>query len=148
MRFKTIKNLVKLVEESDIKRLSVSTRISGFEIVGRQGIKFPEQMENLNPVFIEKKPKLENYYFVESSFVGLFYWDKPEAGKPVMEGRSLVRKKTRYDKGQILGYIYCLKQYNEVKIDKPGIIRKVRVKNGHPVEYGTKLFEIELCEKP
>jgi biotin carboxyl carrier protein len=46
-------------------------------------------------------------------------------------------------KGQVLCIVEAMKLMNEIESDVDGVISKILVENGHPVEYGEPLFLIE-----
>lgn len=79
----------------------------------------------------------ENYYVVESPMVGTFYRAPAPGAEP------FVKEGDRVEKGQVLCIIEALKVMNEIESEVSGIVRKILVENGQPVEYGQPLFYIE-----
>ena len=49
----------------------------------------------------------------------------------------------KVSKDTVVCIIEAMKVMNEVKAGVEGIVKEVFCKNSHPVEFGTKLFEIE-----
>ncbi len=85
----------------------------------------------------EEKEIPENYYIVESPMVGTFYRAPAPGAEP------FVKEGDRVEKGQVLCIIEALKVMNEIESEVSGIVRKILVENGQPVEYGQPLFYIE-----
>ncbi len=79
----------------------------------------------------------DSFHIVKSPMVGTVYFSSsPEAEKFVTLGQSV-------QVGDTLCLIEAMKMFNEIEADHSGIIRKVLVENGQPVEYGQPLFAIE-----
>ena len=74
---------------------------------------------------------------VEAPMVGTFY-RAPSPGAPpfVEEGAPVLS-------GQTLCILEAMKLMNEIKADLDGVVRRINVENGQPVEFGQVLFEIE-----
>jgi acetyl-CoA carboxylase biotin carboxyl carrier protein len=49
----------------------------------------------------------------------------------------------RVEIGQTLCLLEAMKLFNELKADRAGVVRRVLVENGAPVEFGQPLFELE-----
>ena len=78
----------------------------------------------------------EGGQYVTSPMVGTFYLTpNPEDPPFVKEGDTV-------DKDSVVCIIEAMKVMNEVKASNNGTITKILVENGHPVEFGTKLFII------
>jgi oxaloacetate decarboxylase alpha subunit len=74
---------------------------------------------------------------VESPMVGTFYRaPQPGAAPFVEEGDGVAI-------GQTLCILEAMKLMNEIKTEIEGVVRKIHVPNGSPVEYGQLLFELE-----
>lgn len=77
------------------------------------------------------------YVEVKAPIVGTFYRaPSPEAEPFVKEGDTV-------KKGQVLCIIEAMKLMNEIESEVSGVIRKIMVSNGEPIEYGQVLFLIE-----
>lgn len=76
-------------------------------------------------------------HIVTSPFVGTFYRSPAPDQPPFVEVGTVVRK------GQVLCIVEAMKLMNEIESDVSGVVRKILVNNGEPVEYGQVLFIIE-----
>lgn len=75
-------------------------------------------------------------HVVKSPMVGTFYRaSSPDASPFVEIGTSVAV-------GDTLCIIEAMKLLNEIECDKAGVIKKILVENGQPVEYGEPLFVI------
>jgi acetyl-CoA carboxylase biotin carboxyl carrier protein len=76
-------------------------------------------------------------HVVRSPMVGSFYRAATPTATPFVEiGHAVVQ-------GQTLCIIEAMKILNQIEADKSGVIKKVLVENGQPVEYDQPLFIIE-----
>ncbi len=73
---------------------------------------------------------------VKSPIVGTFYRSPEPGAQPYVEIGSTVKK------GQVLCIIEAMKLMNEIDSDCDGEIANIYVENGHPVQYGERLFAI------
>jgi acetyl-CoA carboxylase biotin carboxyl carrier protein len=81
------------------------------------------------------EPAIEGY-IVKSPMVGTFYRSpSPEANSFVEIGSSVAV-------GDTICIIEAMKLLNEIETDHAGVIKKILVENGQPVEYGEPLFII------
>lgn len=80
-----------------------------------------------------------NYHKVTAPMVGTFYRSPSPDAPPFVDVGTAVTK------GQTLCIIEAMKLLNELESDVSGIVRKVCVENGSPVEYGQVLLEIEVA---
>ncbi len=87
------------------------------------------------PVVIEEENHL---HFITSPMVGTFYRASDPNSPPFVEIGEEVKK------SQTLCIIEAMKLMNEIESDVDGIISEIYVENGKPVEYGQRLFAIQL----
>lgn len=78
-----------------------------------------------------------NGKIVTSPLVGTFYMAPSEEAEPY------VRVGDRVKKGQVLAIVEAMKLMNEIESDYDGVLTKILVQNGEPVEYGQPLFCLE-----
>jgi acetyl-CoA carboxylase biotin carboxyl carrier protein len=74
--------------------------------------------------------------YITSPMVGTFY----SANSP--EDPPFVKVGDKVDKNTIVCIIEAMKVMNEVKAGVAGTVVEILVDNGHPVEFGSKLFRI------
>ena len=89
-------------------------------------IKFNEKKIDLNDNIIEIKSKI----------VGVFYYNSDKKKSDAVKSGDKVKK------GQILGYIKCLNNYNEIICECDGIIKEVNIEDSNIAEYNKLLFTI------
>jgi acetyl-CoA carboxylase biotin carboxyl carrier protein len=83
------------------------------------------------------EPVPEGLREITSPIVGTFY----RAAAPDAEPFADVG--TRVEPDTTICIIEAMKVMNEVKAETTGVIRKVLVENGQPVEYGQPMFLVE-----
>jgi acetyl-CoA carboxylase biotin carboxyl carrier protein len=87
------------------------------------------------PVAAESPVEAEGH-IVKSPMVGTFYRSSAPGAKPFVEiGQNI-------NAGETLCIIEAMKLLNEIEADQSGVVKKVMVENGQPVEYGQPLFII------
>jgi acetyl-CoA carboxylase biotin carboxyl carrier protein len=74
---------------------------------------------------------------VKSPMVGTFYRSSAPGANAFVEVGQSVKE------GDTLCIIEAMKLLNEIESDKTGVIKRILIENGQPVEYGEPLFEIE-----
>ena len=78
-----------------------------------------------------------DFAIVKSPIVGTFFRSSEPSAPPFVEVGSIVKK------GDVLCIIEAMKLMNEIDSEYDGEIVKVYVENGHPVQYGERLFAIK-----
>jgi acetyl-CoA carboxylase biotin carboxyl carrier protein len=71
---------------------------------------------------------------IESPMVGTFY----SAASP--DSPPFTKPGTQVTPDSVVCIIEAMKVFNEIKAEKSGVVEKILVKNGEPVEFGQKLF--------
>ena len=152
-----IKELIALVGEKEIEELELENGEFHLRIVGRrapaQVVSAPSEPAPViadaggaTPLPIptpaaEKAAAAEDeakYKKITSPMVGTFY----RASSP--ESPPFVHLGDRVDEDTVLCIIEAMKLMNEIKSEVCGVVRKVLVENGQPIEYGQPMFAIEL----
>jgi len=77
-------------------------------------------------------------HVVKSPIVGTFY-EAPSPGTP-----PFVKVGDSVKEGQVLCIVEAMKLMNEIEAEVSGVLAKVFVTNGSPVEYGMPLFGIRM----
>ncbi len=157
MDLKEIKRVIQMVEEAQISHLSLE--MDGIkievkkELASANGVTHhvmlpqhhvaphipqPETPLPSQPALPAIPKADENCVAIKSQMVGTFY-DTPKPGSPpfVKVGDSI---KT----GQVLCIIEAMKLFNEIESERAGVIEKVCVENGSPVEFGQDLFILRI----
>jgi acetyl-CoA carboxylase biotin carboxyl carrier protein len=153
MREKTIKKLIRLVEESDIDVLEVSGWGRKVRITRRTNGVASGNGENPaahqkpvpqappkpapEPVTAEPQTDEEKYVAIKSPMVGTFY------AAPAPDAKSYVEQNQRIEKGQVVCIVEAMKLMNEIESEVAGRVAKVCINNGQPVEFGQTLFLID-----
>lgn len=83
-----------------------------------------------------EEPKKEESY-ITSPLVGTFYAAPSENGEPFVQVGDQVQE------GTVLGIVEAMKLMNEIESEVQGVIEKILVENGEPVEYGQPLFLVK-----
>jgi acetyl-CoA carboxylase biotin carboxyl carrier protein len=92
----------------------------------------------LDPTAEPDLPKQEeNGHTIVSPIVGTFY----AAGSP--DAPPFVNVGDEVSPDTLVCIVEAMKVMNEITADISGVVRKVLVENGHPVEYGEPLFVID-----
>ena len=146
MKISKLKELIKLVEESEIAELEIHRFGTKIRISkGLEGISVPKvHKTEEKKIEIGLPPKKEKEEVVEvnlipitAPMVGTFYRaPSPDADSYIEVGDIL-------KKGQVVCIIEAMKIMNEIEAEIGGKVAKVLVENGHPVEYGQHLLLVE-----
>lgn len=145
MELQDIKDIISFLKDTDVTELNIEKE--GFKIKIKRGFwgpieitkTLPPAQEPLKPSYPQEIIKEEeNLHTITSPLVGTFYRASSPDAAPFVEVGS------RVEKGQVLCIIEAMKIMNEIESDVSGIVRKILVENGQPVEYGEPLFLIEV----
>ncbi len=158
MNLKEIKELIKIIDETEISELNLES--DGVKVSIRKGPRVVESstIPVHQPVLAQAAPVLaaqqapssevaslkapeaivsENTETVTSPMVGTFYNAPSPEAAPFVELGQLVKV------GQSVCIIEAMKLMNEIEAETEGKIVQILVENGQPVEYGQPLFIIE-----
>jgi acetyl-CoA carboxylase biotin carboxyl carrier protein len=143
MELDDLKELIELLKDTDITELTVEK--DGTKVkVKRQKILAPLEIPSQKPQYavsehtlVESEEDAQRLVTITSPIVGTFYRaPNPDAGTFVEVGAQV-------SKGQVLCIVEAMKLMNEIESDVDGIVAKILIENGQPVEYGEPLFLIE-----
>jgi acetyl-CoA carboxylase biotin carboxyl carrier protein len=152
MRKEEIKELIRLVEESQINELEITEgrkriRISkGGATVVPAGQLTPQASPSHPPPAASESASQEatgeeslasNLKQIVSPMVGTFYRAPSPGADPYVEVGHAVAV------GQTVCIVEAMKLLNEIGSDYNGVVRKILIENAQPVEYGQPLFLIE-----
>ncbi len=154
MRPSKIRSLIKIVEESNIDELEVSSwgrkvRIRK-KIGGSNGHGNINPIENISPSPPKADTQLElttkapneeatkiNLVEIKSPMVGTFYMSPAPDARPYVEVGQDVKP------GQVVCIVEAMKLMNEIEAETAGRVVEVLVENAKPVQFGQPLFLIE-----
>ncbi len=154
MDLETIEKLIEKMEKHKITRLCLKEE-SGFLVelerknetseilyqekkIGRESAREFQQEREKPKEECREEEKQTNHFDITSPMVGTFY------ALPSPDDPPFVKKGNRVNEDTIVCIIEAMKVMNEVKAGKKGKITEVYVENGCSVEFGTKLFCIEV----
>lgn len=149
MDIRKVKKLIELLEESGIAEIEIregeeSVRISRYgsgQVImhAPQGASYapPRPLASQEEVQTQVPDNRSSGHAVTSPMVGSFYL-APAPGSP-----HFVELGQHVEVGDTLCVVEAMKILNQIEADKAGIVKKVLVENGRPVEYGQPLFIIE-----
>ena len=154
MDLRKLKTLIDLVAESDIAELEVTEGESKVRIVKSsatpqgQMMMMPSPMQQFSapaPVAAPAAAAVpaapaaaaaETGHVVKSPMVGTFYRSSSPGAAAFVDVGSNIKE------GDTLCIIEAMKLLNEIDADVSGVITKILVENGQPVEFGQPLFVI------
>ncbi len=145
MDIQKIEKLVELVKSSEIAEIEIhegedSIRINRYSNIPVAQPSLPVTMPivaaPISPPSTDDNNKLKGH-IITSPMVGIFYRSSSPTSKPFVEEGQMVTE------GETMCIIEAMKILNQITADKAGIITKILVDNGIPVEYGEPLFVIE-----
>lgn len=145
MDLRKLKTLIDLVAESDITELEVTEGDGKVRIVKSSGMATfaaPQNMGTPAPVQLITEPATPAAtpepvgHIVKSPMVGTFYRSSSPGASTFVEIGSAVNE------GDTLCIIEAMKLLNEIDTEVSGVVKKILVENGQPVEFGQPLFII------
>lgn len=150
MDLRKLKKLIDLVEESGISELELTegeekVRISRALMHSAAPVTHyvtaPQQAPAVAPApaaptAAAPAAPVEDGQIVKSPMVGTFY----RASSP--DAKAFVDVGSSVSSGDTLCIIEAMKLLNEIESDYTGVVKKIFVENGQPVEYGEPLFLI------
>jgi acetyl-CoA carboxylase biotin carboxyl carrier protein len=142
-----IKKLIEMISASDIAEIEIhegddSLRISRYSSVApavvqaaaTQAVSVPQAIAETGA---ESTGDKLTGHIVRSPMVGTFYRSSTPGAKPFVDVGQ------RVTEGETLCIVEAMKILNQIEADKSGVISRVLVENGQPVEYNQPLFIIE-----
>ena len=140
MDLRKLRKLIDLVESSGISELEITEGEEKVKISRNSGVSYQPQLVQSQPQSIQTKetkisPAVDGDT-INSPMVGSFYRAASPDSSPFVDVGATVKK------GDVLCIIEAMKLLNEIESDHDGIIKKILVENGQPVEFGEPLFII------
>ncbi len=154
MDIRKVKKLIELLQESGISEIEIhegeeSVRITSQHISNAQQaviqasqvpVAIPQANVDSAPMQNAPEtplPAVDEGHIIKSPMVGIFYSSaSPDVPAFVEIGQTV-------EKGEVLCIIEAMKIMNQIEADTSGVLSKIYVENGEPVEYGQPLFVIK-----
>ena len=133
---KLIKELVTCLEENNLSELEYSEKDIKIK-VARNSFKENNKIEISANKAELKEEKITTGIEIKSPIIGTAYL-APEPG-----GKKFVEIGKKIKKGDTVMIVEAMKTMNHVPSTKDGIVKKVVVEDGQPVEYGQTLVILE-----
>ena len=151
MKPQQIRELIKIVESSNIDELEVSrwgqkvrirkrSSADNAQHAGSSREQLPA-VQSLKDLTVEV-PRVESveepeYHEIKSPMVGTFY------SAPAPDADPYVKVGDEVKVGQVLCIIEAMKLMNEIEADSSGTVVKILIDNAQPVEYNQALFYVD-----
>ena len=133
---KLIKELVNCLEENKLSELEYSEKDIKIK-VARNSFKDNSKIEVSQITTDLKKDKIISGIEIKSPIIGTAYL-APEPG-----GKKFVEIGKKIKKGDTVMIVEAMKTMNHVPSTKDGVVKKILVEDGQPVEYGQTLVILE-----
>jgi len=133
---KLIKELVNSLEENKLSELEYSEKDIKIK-VARNSFKDSGKVEVSQVATELKKDKIISGIEIKSPIIGTAYL-APEPG-----GKQFVETGKKIKKGDTVMIVEAMKTMNHVPSTKDGVVKKILVEDGQPVEYGQTLVILE-----
>ncbi|GAB4328746.1 MAG: acetyl-CoA carboxylase biotin carboxyl carrier protein [Candidatus Zixiibacteriota bacterium] len=164
MREQEIRQLIKMVEESDIESLEIRRFFRTIRITKRSSANHngsstgsasqlveipvapapppsptpaPAAPAPTAPAKETASPESSNLVEIKAPMVGTFYRAPAPNAPPFVDVNQTVKA------GDVLCIIEAMKLMNEIEAEQSGRIVKILVENGQPIEYGQPLFLLD-----
>lgn len=156
MDIRKIKKLIEIVEKSSITELKISegknslkisclSKNENYNSIQQTSVQSHHPKKTYTNTTIDDSLKSvnnineikENGHIVRSPMVGIFYITASVNSKPfIMVGQKI-------KVGETLCIVEAMKMMNQITADKSGIIKKIFIEHGQPVEFDEPLLIIE-----
>lgn len=141
MELERIKELIKLVDESEINEITIEE--NGTCVTIRKGIHFEQVKVDSGIAGTEEVMEVkgknypDNWRSIVAPMVGTFY------RAPAPDTSAFVEEGDMVEEGQSVCILEAMKLMNEIIAEESGVVKRVLVDNGCSVEYGQELFLYE-----
>ena len=142
-----IKEIIYLLDNSDVNEIDVTFWGRRFRVVKSAGVNFegdsiktetiPIKSNESEKVEVNSEKSDLNGESILSPMPGTFYSASSPESDPFVKVGDIVSK------GDTLCIIEAMKIMNEIESEKSGVIKEVIIENGNPVEFNQPLFIIE-----
>jgi len=136
-----IKKLIQIVKEEDISGLAIEENGVKYEVKREKGgvsaiapAPVPEPTPQTKPANEAEEAGL---VAITSPMVGTYY------SSPSPESPAFISLGDQVAPGKVVCIIEAMKLFNEIESEVKGLVHKILVENGQPIEYGQKLMLIK-----
>lgn len=152
MDIRKVKKLIELLEESNISEIEIregeeSVRISRHSSsTPNQNTQFVTQpiipgsiantSTNIAPAPVNQDAPAVGEHMVTAPMVGTFYRAPSPNDKPFVEVGQPIKV------GTVLCIVEAMKMLNQIQAEKAGVVKRILLENGQPVEFGQPLLII------
>jgi acetyl-CoA carboxylase biotin carboxyl carrier protein len=147
MDIRKVKKLIELLQESGISEIEVhegeeSVRISSHHATSAQQtvVQVPQSpAPQAKVVAVANETSVhpvDEGHIVKSPMVGIYY------SSPSPDTSAFIEIGQTVEKGDVLCIVEAMKIMNQIEADASGVVSKIFVENGDPIEYGQPLFAI------
>ncbi len=143
MNLDELKDILNLLKDTDITELviekeGIKVKVRRERFIGTFEIQQTQKAQEIpKPAQLPQEEETHRLITVTAPIVGTFY------RSPSPDAPPFVEVGTRVKKGQTLCIIEAMKLMNEIESEVDGVVVRILVENGQPVEYGEPLFLIE-----
>jgi acetyl-CoA carboxylase biotin carboxyl carrier protein len=162
MNEQAIRQLIKIVEDSNIDSLEVRRWFQTIRIVKNRGaqnghhpsptgtttlVNIPSQVHATPPAPViapatqvaapVSAPPPSNHVEIKSPMVGTFYRSPSPEAPPFVDVGKVIKV------GDVLCIVEAMKLMNEIEAEQSGKIVKILVENAQPIEFGQPLFLLD-----
>ncbi len=145
MDLRKVKKLIELLEESDLSEIEITegddkVRItkSGEEKQTTIVHTSNEAKTKTNPIEDTKSINNTGFHEIKAPMIGTFY----QSSEP--DAEAFVKVGDPISEGDTLCIIEAMKMMNKIESDISGIVERVLVQNGDPVEFDQVLFLVSM----
>jgi acetyl-CoA carboxylase biotin carboxyl carrier protein len=148
MDIRKVKKLIELLDDSGVAEIEIhegedSVRISRYSAPPPAAYAPPPPAPSAAPAGTGGSKETTNDapsydgHVVKSPMVGTFY------RAPSPTSKVFIEEGQRVKEGDTLCIIEAMKILNQIVADRSGVVSRILIENGTPVEYGQPLFVIE-----
>lgn len=149
MKFEQIKELIKILENSNLQEINYSNKEDKI-LLKKPSVEItqPTLPKTITETTSPPKPvnnttqneekKNNKLFFVESPLVGTFYTSSSPESEPYIKVGSKIKK------GDPLCIIEAMKIMNVIESEVNGTVKDILINNAYFVEYKSKIITIEL----
>ena len=133
-----IKSLAEIMKNNDVTSLEIEDGKMKIKMERGASVAYVASPSSIDCTLSEASVKNDNCYYITSPMVGVFYAAPAPNEAPFVKEGSVVKKT------DTVCIIEAMKLMNDIAAECEGKITEVLVKNGDVVEYGQKLFKVEV----